>query len=66
MTRAEESIDTKREKKQRNAPFQNVYGKKMLNETQGENRQRYRGGVSESNRKQRADDSGPAPFLQAK
>jgi len=38
----------------------------MLNEAQGENRQRDGGGVSESNREEGADDRGPAFFLQAK
>ena len=38
----------------------------MLDKTQGENRRRDSGGVSNSNREEGADDRGPALFLQAK
>ena len=37
----------------------------MLDEAQGENCQRDRGGVSKSNREERADNRGAALFLQA-
>src|ERR1700684_2597227 len=66
MACAEESINTEREKKYRNSPLQNVQGKKMLNEAQGEDRRRDRRRVSESNRQQGPDHRRPALFLQAK
>jgi hypothetical protein len=65
MARAEKPVETERDKNRGYAPFQNVHREKMLDEAQRKNCKSDRGGVSERNRDEGAEDCRAALFLQA-